>query len=60
MTQRPTSIRLSDHAEALRDALALKLGVSKSAVVEIALRLLAKRESRTWDNVRAPRDVPTK
>ena len=44
MTQQPTSIRLSDHATALHNALAEKLGVSKTAVLEMALRLLAKRE----------------
>lgn len=39
----PTSIRLSDEAERLRDALADHLGVSKTAVLELAIRELAKK-----------------
>lgn len=39
----PTSIRLSDEAERLRDALTIALGVGKTSVIELALRELAKR-----------------
>lgn len=39
----PTSVRLSAEAERLRDALAERLGVSKSAVLELAIRELAKK-----------------
>lgn len=45
--QTPTSIRLSPHAEALRIALAAKLGVNKSAVIEMAIRQMAAREKVT-------------
>jgi antitoxin component of RelBE/YafQ-DinJ toxin-antitoxin module len=38
------SIRLTDDAIRLRAALADKLGLSLSAVVELALRQMAKRE----------------
>lgn len=43
-TQTPISIRISPQAEALRAALAAKLGVNKSAVVEMAIRQMAARE----------------
>lgn len=39
-----TAIRLSPEAARLRELLAEKLGVDKSAVLELALRLLAKTE----------------
>lgn len=42
--QQPTSLRMSPKALALRDALAQKLGVSKAAVIELAIRKLAQRE----------------
>jgi predicted transcriptional regulator len=42
-TKTPTSIRLSDDAQHLRDVLAESLGVSKAAVVELAIRELAKK-----------------
>lgn len=40
----PTSIRLSEDGKQLRKLLAEKLGVSESAVIEIALRKLAELE----------------
>jgi predicted transcriptional regulator len=42
--RKKTSIRLSETGELLQDRLAEKLGISKSAVLEQALRLLAERE----------------
>lgn len=44
MNKKNTSIRLSEEAERLRKLLAEKLGVSQSAVIELAIRELAKRE----------------
>lgn len=41
---KPTSLRLSPEAVNLRDALSAQLGISKAAVVEMAIRVLAKRE----------------
>lgn len=41
--KQPTSVRLSDEAEKLRDALVQELGVSKTAVLELAIRELAKK-----------------
>jgi len=38
-----TSLRLSEEAIRLRDGLSLSLGVSKTAVIELALRELGKR-----------------
>jgi hypothetical protein len=38
-----TSVRLSEEAIRLRDGLSLSLGVSKTAVIELALRELGKR-----------------
>lgn len=43
-TQTPISIRISPQAETLRAALAVKLGVNKSAVIEMAIRQMAARE----------------
>jgi len=43
-TQTPISIRISPQAEALRATLAAKLGVNKSAVIEMAIRQMAARE----------------
>ena len=43
-TQTPISIRISPQAEALRAALSVKLGVNKSAVIEMAIRQMAARE----------------
>jgi len=39
-----TSIRLTAEAQRLRAALAEKLGVSQSAVIELAIRQMAERE----------------
>jgi predicted DNA-binding protein len=41
----PTSIRLSDEAKRLQKLLSQKLGVSQAAVLELAIRELAKREN---------------
>ena len=43
-TKKPTSIRLSEDGKRLRKELAKKLGLSESAVVELAIRRLAKME----------------
>jgi len=40
-----TSIRLSVEAVKLQDKLAVALGISKSAVIELAVRKLAKSEN---------------
>jgi predicted transcriptional regulator len=48
-TQTPISIRISPQAEGLRAALAAKLGVNKSAVIEMAIRRMAAREKVTLD-----------
>ena len=45
MSKKLTSIRISEEASRLRDLLAHKLGISKSAVLELAIRELAKREN---------------
>lgn len=42
--QRATSYRLSPEALALIEALSKRLGVSRAAVVEVAVRHLARRE----------------
>jgi len=39
-----TSIRITEEAKRLRQLLAQKLGVSQSAVLELAIRALAKQE----------------
>lgn len=39
-----TSIELSPGAIQLREAIAKKLGITKAAVIEMALRVLAERE----------------
>ncbi len=41
--KRPTSVRLSDEAQRIRDELAEHLGVNKTAVLEMAIRELAKK-----------------
>ena len=43
-SKHPTSIRLSERAKLLMERLADKLGISQSAVIEIAIRALADRE----------------
>lgn len=45
MSKQATSVRLSDTARRLMKALSVKLGISQTAVVEQALRLLARREN---------------
>ena len=42
--RKPTSIRLSIEGKRLQQALADKLGLSASAVIELALRRLAEQE----------------
>lgn len=42
--KRSTSFRLSEEARRLLDRIAAKLGVSQAAALELAIRLLAKRE----------------
>jgi predicted transcriptional regulator len=44
MAQKKTSIRLSDTAQTLLQRLAESLGISQSAVIEQAIRTLAKKE----------------
>ena len=44
MTKKKTSIRYSDEAKALLEQLAKKLGISQSAILELAIRALAKQE----------------
>jgi predicted DNA-binding protein len=41
---KPTSLRLSEEGKQLRKLLAKKLGLSESAVIELALRRLAEME----------------
>jgi len=43
--KRATSMRLSPTAEGLLEALAKKLGVSKSAVFELAIRAFAEQQN---------------
>lgn len=43
LTKKQTSIRLSAEADRLREALAEKMGISKSAVLEIAIRDMAAK-----------------
>lgn len=44
MSKAPTSFRLSDTALRLVRALSVRLGISQTAVIEMALRALARRE----------------
>ena len=44
MSKQATSVRLSQTARHLMKALAVKLGISQTAVIEQALRKLAQRE----------------
>ena len=44
MKKRSTSLRLSDQARTLLAKLAEKLGISQTAVLELAIRKLAKDE----------------
>ena len=45
MSKAPTSHRLSETARHLTKALSVKLGISQTAVIEQAVRLLARREN---------------
>ena len=47
MTKKKTSIRYSDEARVLLEQLSKKLGISQSAVLEIAIRALARQEGIT-------------
>jgi predicted transcriptional regulator len=47
MKKKTTTIRYSDTAKTLLKKLAEKLGVSQSAVLELAIRALAKQEGIT-------------
>ncbi len=42
--KKSTSVRLSDEGRKLLEAVAVKLGISQAGVIELALRVLAKRE----------------
>lgn len=44
MTKKKTSIRYSDEAKTLLEKLSRKLGISQSALLELAIRALAKQE----------------
>jgi predicted DNA-binding protein len=44
MAKKKTSIRYSDEAKTLLEKLSRQLGISQSAVLEIAIRALAKQE----------------
>jgi len=44
MGKKPTSIRLSEEAKRLRKLLAQHMGVSESAVLELAIRELAEKK----------------
>jgi len=44
ITKKQTSVRLTNEAVRLRYLLSSKLGVSLTAVLELAIRALAKRE----------------
>lgn len=44
MAKKSTSIRITDEAKSLLEALAKRLGISQAAVMEVAIRNLAKKE----------------
>ncbi len=44
MKNKPTSVRLSDDAKRLIRLMADKLGISQTAIIELAIREKAKRE----------------
>jgi len=48
MAKKKTSIRYSSEAKTLLEQLSKKLGISQSAVLELAIRTLAKQEGITW------------
>ena len=49
MTKKATSVRVSEEARVLLRKLSKKLGVSQAAIMEIAVRDLAKREGVSLD-----------
>jgi predicted transcriptional regulator len=44
MKNKPTSVRLSDDAKRLIAEMSRQLGISQSAIIELAIREKAKRE----------------
>ena len=48
--KQPTSFRLSEHAHALINRLAEAMGLSRTAVLEQAIRALARREGVELDS----------
>lgn len=44
MKSKPTSVRLSDDAKRLIKLLSAKLGISQTAIIELAIREKARRE----------------
>jgi len=44
MKSKPTSVRLSEDAQRLIHLLSQKLGISQTAIIELAIREKAKRE----------------
>jgi biotin operon repressor len=56
MAQKKTSIRLSDTAQTLLQRLAESLGISQSAVIEQAIRTLAKKEGVRVERVEKQHD----
>ncbi len=44
MKNRPTSVRLSDDAKRLIKLMSAKLGISQTAIIELAIREKARRE----------------
>lgn len=57
-TKHPTSIRLSPEGQRLRALLAHKLGISQTAVIELALRDKAKHEHLDEERPHARLDPP--
>ncbi len=49
MDKQSTSIRLTPEAKRLIRELAKKLGVSQTAIIEIAIRKFAESEGIEWD-----------
>jgi len=52
MTKKKTSIRLSDTAQKFLQQLAERLGISQSAVIEQAIRTLARKEGIREEHVK--------
>jgi predicted DNA-binding protein len=53
-TKKTTSIRLSEDGKQLRKKLAKKLGLSESAVIELAIRRLAGMEDVKTEEEKSP------